>query len=116
MDRAKIGVVGWYGHGNIGDESYRLSFPKVFPQYDFVFTEKVQEPFMPAYVLGGGDIISMIPRFAEMLDTGALNPSAIVTDVYEMADIETAFDDMRNRKGITGIVRLNTQAQSEEAQ
>lgn len=65
---------------------------------------------------GGGDIISMIPRFAEMLDTGALNPSAIVTDVYEMADIETAFDDMRNRKGITGIVRLNTQAQSEEAQ
>ena len=51
-----IGVVGWYNHGNCGDESYKLSFPKVFPQHQFVFLD---EPTLPldAYILGGGDVV-----------------------------------------------------------
>lgn len=52
-----IGVIGWYGHGNIGDESYKLSFPKVFPQHQFVFADKPSQPYMDAYILGGGDIV-----------------------------------------------------------
>ncbi|MFC9980932.1 zinc-binding dehydrogenase [Gordonia sp. NPDC127522] len=56
---------------------------------------------------GGGDIIDMIPRFARLMDDGRLDPAAMVTDVYDLDDIATAFEDLRNRKGITGIVRLN---------
>jgi polysaccharide pyruvyl transferase WcaK-like protein len=56
MDRKKIAVVGWYGHGNCGDESYRLSFPKVFPHCDFVFTESATDA--ECHILGGGDIVN----------------------------------------------------------
>jgi polysaccharide pyruvyl transferase WcaK-like protein len=54
---ARINVIGWYGHRNIGDESYKLSFPRVFPEHDFIFSEK---PLIgvEGYILGGGDIIS----------------------------------------------------------
>lgn len=54
---ANIGVIGWYDHGNCGDESYKLSFPKVFPQHSFTFLEKPIAPFADAYILGGGDIV-----------------------------------------------------------
>ena len=54
---ADIGVVGWYGHGNCGDESYKLSFPKLFPQHRFTFSEKPSPPYRDAYILGGGDVI-----------------------------------------------------------
>lgn len=54
---SNIGLVGWYGHGNIGDESYKLSFPKVFPQHQFSFSEKPTDPMLDAYILGGGDVV-----------------------------------------------------------
>jgi polysaccharide pyruvyl transferase WcaK-like protein len=54
---ANIGVIGWYDHGNCGDESYKLSFPRVFPQHKFVFSERPIQPYLDAYILGGGDIV-----------------------------------------------------------
>lgn len=56
MDRKRIAVVGWYGHGNCGDESYKLSFPSVFPSYEFVFSEQATEA--ECHILGGGDIVN----------------------------------------------------------
>jgi polysaccharide pyruvyl transferase WcaK-like protein len=56
MIKEKIGILGWYGHRNAGDESYKLSFPALFPQYDCVFVEKVY-PEINTYILGGGDIV-----------------------------------------------------------
>lgn len=65
MESKQIAVCGWYGHGNVGDESYKLTFPKVLPQYDFVFTEK---PLATAatHILGGGDVVS--DHFIGLLD------------------------------------------------
>jgi polysaccharide pyruvyl transferase WcaK-like protein len=57
MERPKVGVVGWYNHRNCGDEAYRLSFPKLFPQYDFVFSEKPNDS-IDTWVLGGGDVVN----------------------------------------------------------
>lgn len=56
MEKTKIAVVGWYNHGNCGDESYKLSFPLVFPSYDFVFSERPVKG-AAAHILGGGDIV-----------------------------------------------------------
>jgi polysaccharide pyruvyl transferase WcaK-like protein len=56
MGLPKIGVCGWYGHNNIGDESYKLSFPKVLSKYDCIFSEQPIPNI--ANVLGGGDVIS----------------------------------------------------------
>ncbi len=55
----KVTVLGWYGHGNCGDESYKLTFPLVFPQYDFHFTDEIKQQHKDsdAYIMGGGDIV-----------------------------------------------------------
>lgn len=55
--QAFINVLGWYGHNNIGDESYKLSFPKLFPQHKLTFSDTPQEG-AAAYILGGGDVVS----------------------------------------------------------
>jgi polysaccharide pyruvyl transferase WcaK-like protein len=52
-----VNVVGWYNSNNIGDESYKLSFPKVFSNYSFRFSHKPIEN-LKSYILGGGDILS----------------------------------------------------------
>lgn len=56
--RQRIGVVGFYDHANCGDESYKLSFPKLFPQYDFTFSDTPPpDADVAAFVLGGGDVV-----------------------------------------------------------
>lgn len=52
-------VVGWYNHGNIGDESYKICFPKVFPGMQFTFGERVgrMNKSLPT-ALGGGNVCS----------------------------------------------------------
>lgn len=48
-------MVGWFGKHNIGDESYKLTFPNLFSDYDFTFSDKVKSDVC---ILGGGNILS----------------------------------------------------------
>lgn len=53
-------VLGWYGHNNIGDESYRITFPLAFPGNQFRFVDKIIEQdvrWCDAVILGGGNIL-----------------------------------------------------------
>ncbi len=53
-------VYGWYGHGNIGDESFKLAFQKIYPQHSFYFTDTDKDFQLKEYdlcILGGGDIV-----------------------------------------------------------
>lgn len=60
-----IHVLGYYGKDNIGDEAYKIAFPKLFKDYEFTFGEKIQgKP--DAIVLGGGDVLS--PKFLKILE------------------------------------------------
>ena len=52
-----VNVVGWYNHGNVGDDNYCLSFPIVLPNHSFTFSETPIEN-ADAYILGGGDVVS----------------------------------------------------------
>lgn len=52
-----IQVFGWYNNHNIGDESYKLSFPKIFNNNNFVFSSNIIEK-ADAYIIGGGDILT----------------------------------------------------------
>lgn len=56
-----VTALGWYDKHNIGDESYKLAFPTVFPDYEWHFTDKLTPEVVgqsDALVLGGGDIMS----------------------------------------------------------
>ena len=60
-----IHVLGWYDHNNIGDEAYKIAFPKLFKNYEFTFGEKIKgKP--DTIILGGGDVLS--PKFLKTLD------------------------------------------------
>lgn len=60
----KTSVLGWYNHGNIGDEAYKLAFPKIFPNHDFTFADII--PNCERVFLGGGDVIQ--PYFLSKLE------------------------------------------------
>ena len=53
----KVFVFGWYDHGNIGDESYKLSFTSIWPEHNFIFGEKFSETDFDLCIIGGGDVI-----------------------------------------------------------
>lgn len=55
MQHAK--VIGWYGNSNVGDESYRVSFPLLFPDVAFEFMP-VPNGACDNYILGGGNILN----------------------------------------------------------
>lgn len=43
--------------GNIGDESYKLSFPKLFPEHEFIFCDTLKGLEPETVILGGGDVL-----------------------------------------------------------
>lgn len=50
-----ISVLGWYGHNNIGDESYKITFPQLSPTSSFSFSDRVENEDIT--IVGGGDIL-----------------------------------------------------------
>jgi polysaccharide pyruvyl transferase WcaK-like protein len=78
----KVAVLGWYGHGNCGDESYKISFPLLFPQHAFDFYDDyaaIDESKYDIIVLGGGDVIK--PFYVNGLESSKLPWIAISVTV-----------------------------------
>lgn len=69
MKRARIGLVGYYGYGNYGDELFRIVFEKIFhdcelvtlqanltrPYYDDAIASKIAS--VDCILIGGGDLV-----------------------------------------------------------
>jgi len=56
----KILVLGWYGHHNCGDESYKDTFRVLFPNHQLTFTENLTQASVEAHdviILGGGNVL-----------------------------------------------------------
>jgi exopolysaccharide biosynthesis predicted pyruvyltransferase EpsI len=54
-------VLGFYDKGNVGDESYKIAFKKLFPKFNFTFVNsfaKVKESDFDLLFLGGGDVLN----------------------------------------------------------
>lgn len=104
---ANVAVCGWYNKGNIGDESYKLSFPKIFPQHKLTFCETPIGINADAFILGGGDIVS--PLFLKPM-LGIKNKHALSVTVSEPTNFlkdynHIAVRDMRSMTncGLSGV-------------
>lgn len=56
----EILVLGFYNKNNIGDESYKQTFTKLFPQHSLTFVDSLQKEAIDkceAVLLGGGNVI-----------------------------------------------------------
>ena len=70
-------VYGWYNHGNIGDESYKLSFPQIFSEHDLRFTDDpgtIDPGSYDVLVVGGGNILNQhhVGKLVRMKASGVL--------------------------------------------
>lgn len=89
-----IVVLGWYGHQNIGDQSYAMSIPLLFPGFDFTFTDDLRKtPAEYDYlILGGGNVIdrSFFDQIGKvkspklLLSVGLPNPGKLLADHINM--------------------------------
>ena len=71
ISKPNVGVLGYYGRGNLGDETYKLVFPLLFPSCTLTFCniDEVTPTDLVVYshlVCGGGDIIN--EYFTERLE------------------------------------------------
>lgn len=59
MASRRIGVVGWTGHGNLGDEGFKAAFCSIWPSYHFDFFDHVPVEWREydAIMVGGGDVL-----------------------------------------------------------
>jgi hypothetical protein len=54
-------VYGFYGHDNIGDELFKIAFEKLFPEYEFTFTDHLSLELLEnkdALFFGGGSFLN----------------------------------------------------------
>jgi polysaccharide pyruvyl transferase WcaK-like protein len=84
-------VVGWYGHHNVGDESYKLSFPLLFPAQPFTFNDPITlQGEQGTAVLGGGDILNK--RYVDKVLAGPFQKRIAMS---VSANSLTPFDQLR---------------------
>lgn len=71
-----INVVGWYDKNNIGDESYKIGFRKLWHTHDFKFTDS-PIPDADSYIMGGGDIVcpTLLDKFVSIKNKHLLSVS-----------------------------------------
>ncbi len=63
--RRRVLVFGWYNHSNTGDELFKLAFQRLFPEFDFTFTDyfKLSElHHTDAVFIGGGSFLFAKPH------------------------------------------------------
>lgn len=89
----KITVLGWYGHGNAGDESYKNSFPLLFPEHQLNFTDSLtedQRKNSDVFILGGGAV--MEPAFLNQLKNVKKDKYIISVTANKNASVELLKD------------------------
>jgi polysaccharide pyruvyl transferase WcaK-like protein len=63
----KILVYGWYGQGNLGDDLFVECFKKLFPTFNFIFTDHIKASHLEnvdAVFFGGGSFLTDKPKIS----------------------------------------------------
>lgn len=88
----KVHVLGWFEHGNTGDEAFKVAFPMLLPDVEMRFMEFILPESKPdAVILGGGDIV--YPSFTKYINNLRYSPNirkiAHSISLTENSDFET---------------------------
>jgi polysaccharide pyruvyl transferase WcaK-like protein len=96
-------ILGWYGHGNAGDECYKIALPKFLTDYQCTFTDEPKED-VDLFVLGGGHVV--LNDFIDKIRTKT-NKVILSATVVENAPFHKLHDfkrimvrDVRSKKNL----------------
>ncbi|NJL70555.1 MAG: hypothetical protein HC888_02525 [Candidatus Competibacteraceae bacterium] len=95
----KSAVLGWYGKNNIGDESYKLSFPKLLPNHELTFADTISGEFDHIF-LGGGDVVAPLSCAHQRHTLQKHAVSVTVSDEASIDDLRM-FDTLAVRDRLT---------------
>jgi polysaccharide pyruvyl transferase WcaK-like protein len=91
----RVYVHGWYGNANTGDESYKESFHRVWPEHEFYFFsdgDARSDRVWDLFILGGGDVVKeSAVRFASKFKCPKIAMSVTVTEASLCQELH-AFD------------------------
>lgn len=83
--------VGFFGHSNVGDESYKLAFPLLAPQNKFTFTDSLKNKDLSLFdliILGGGDVVKTnFTKYLHNIDTPAITASVTITKGSDLENL-----------------------------
>lgn len=86
-----IKVVGFYDHGNIGDQAFKLAFPILFPSYNFSFCDTLKNQDLAdtdLIIIGGGDVVKKdIIKYLYNVDIPAIAASVTITQGSDLDNI-----------------------------
>lgn len=127
MESQRIVSLGWFEHGNCGDEAFKEALARLFPAYEFVFVNSITKNLSiinnsAALFIGGGNIIDAgflrgldkvtVPHY--FIGVGVLSNSnldlvrkasgIIVRDVYSLELISSVYPDVVLAPDITFIL------------
>lgn len=86
----KILVYGFYHKNNIGDQLFIKAFEKLFPNYIFLFTDKITTELLKEYNIiffGGGSFLDGDPKFSSEIISLLLEKSIFYIGVGTETDI-----------------------------
>lgn len=100
----KVLVYGWYNKANIGDDLFADAFRHLFPEFDFTFTDDIDETLAKscdAIFFGGGSFLYDAPRITSEALQIIKNKPILYIGVGVEADINSVhLDLMRKAKFI----------------
>ena len=115
--KIKILCFGWYNKGNCGDESYKVSFSKLFNNCDIDFVDRINPNECQKYdliILGGGNIVDK-PYLRELNKIKNKDIYAFSVGVPNKIDIEDLSKikhiyvrDIKSKEYLEKIGYLNT--------
>ena len=99
----KIDVLGWYFKNNIGDESYKFTFPLLFPGHEFNFFDELKTS-ATTVILGGGNILNkeFVDIFNKIKCHKKLCISVGATEFHEVLADEIYVRDIKSLEIIPG--------------
>jgi hypothetical protein len=106
----EIHVLGWYDTPtsetlkcNIGDEAYKLAFPKLFPNNQFIFCDTLKDLDPEIVILGGGDVL--YPSFINKIKASKARKKYAFS-INVTPDIEPIFDRVISRNRLNNFEYL----------
>jgi polysaccharide pyruvyl transferase WcaK-like protein len=99
-------VVGWYAHGNLGDDLFQDAFKNLFPEVDFQFTDQITSSMLAEHsfvIFGGGSFLESHPQIEPKLIPQLLSKKLLFIGVGSEKTIHPQFIQLLRHASLIAV-------------